>query len=56
MSVRLLTYKAGTGIITKGTHSKYNSLLSARREKKPADVQLNRDTEQEAEMHYSAML
>lgn len=53
MSVKVLTYKAGTGIMTTGTHSAYSSLLPAQ---KTADAPLNGDTEQEVEMHYSAML
>ncbi len=39
--------------MTTGTHSAYSSLLPAQ---KTADAPLNGDTEQEVEMHYSAML
>lgn len=53
MSVRVFTYKAEAGIITTGKKKK-KTVNTAKREYILLMRLLNRDAEQEAEMHYSA--
>ena len=54
MSVRVFTYKAEAGIITTGKKKQKKTVNTAKREYILLMRLLNRDAEQEAEMHYSA--